>query len=63
MKTDDLVSLLSTNPEPVDRRSVARTLFLAVAAGSTVALGIALVGLGPRPFFPRREALVRSRNR
>jgi hypothetical protein len=57
MKTDDLVSLLSTNPEPVDRRSVARTLFLAVAAGSTVALGIALVGLGVRSDVMTAHAL------
>ncbi|SHK18595.1 hypothetical protein SAMN05444159_2648 [Bradyrhizobium lablabi] len=49
MKTDDLVALLSTNPEPVDRRSVARTLYVALAAGSIVALGIALAGLGVRP--------------
>jgi len=49
MKTDDLVALLSTNPEPVDRRSVARTLYVALAAGSIVSLGIMLFGLGIRP--------------
>jgi hypothetical protein len=48
MKTDELVALLSTNPEPVDRRSVARALYVALAAGSIVSLGIALVGLGIR---------------
>ena len=48
MKTDDLVALLSTNPEPVDRRSVVRTLHVALAAGTVVALGITLVGLGVR---------------
>jgi hypothetical protein len=48
MRTDELVALLSTNPEPVDRRSVARALYVALAAGSIVSLGIALVGLGIR---------------
>ena len=48
MKTDELVDLLSMNPEPVDRRSVARALYIALAAGSIVSLGIALVGLGIR---------------
>jgi len=48
VKTDELVALLSTNPEPADRRSVARALCVALAAGSIVSLGIALVGLGIR---------------
>jgi hypothetical protein len=48
MKTDELVALLSTNLEPVDRRSVARTLYVALAAGSIVSLGIMVVGLGIR---------------
>jgi hypothetical protein len=49
MKTDDLVTFLSTNPEPVDRRLVVRTLCVALAAGSIVALGVTFVGLGVRP--------------
>jgi len=57
MKTDDLVALLSTNPEPVDRGSVVRTLCVALAAGSTIALGIALVGLGVRPDVMTAHAL------
>ena len=48
MKTDDLVAFLNTNPEPVDRSSVVRTLCVALAAGMVVALGIAFVGLGVR---------------
>jgi hypothetical protein len=48
MKTDELVTLLSTNLEPVDRRSIARTLCVALAAGSIVALGLSLAGLGMR---------------
>jgi len=57
MKTDDLVALLSTNPEPVDRRSVVRTLCVAFAAGSTIAIGIALVGLGVRSDVMTARAL------
>ena len=48
MKTDELVALLSTNPEPVDRGLVRRTLYVALAAGLIVSLGLALVGLGIR---------------
>ena len=58
MKTDDLVALLSTNPEPVDRGSVVRTLCLALAAGSIVALGIALFGLGVRTDLVTARALI-----
>jgi hypothetical protein len=58
MKTDDLVALLSTNPEPVDRRLVVRTLCVALAAGSIVALGIALVGLGVRSDLITARALI-----
>jgi hypothetical protein len=48
MKTDDLVSMLSTNVEPVDRKLVARTVGIAVAAGAAVAVGIMLAGFGFR---------------
>jgi hypothetical protein len=58
MKTDELVALLSMNPEPVDRRSVARTLGVALAAGSIVALGITSVGLGVRSDLMTARALV-----
>jgi hypothetical protein len=58
MKTDDLVALLSTNPGPVDRRSVARTLHVALAAGSIVALGIALAELGVRSDLLTARAFV-----
>jgi len=49
MKTDDLVAMLSTSVEPVDRRLVARTVCIAVAAASVLALGIMVIGLGIRP--------------
>ena len=49
MKTDDLVAMLSTSVEPVDRRLVARTVGVPVAAASVFALGITVIGLGIRP--------------
>jgi len=58
MKTDELVALLSMNPEPVDRRSVARTLYVALAAGSILALGLTFVGLGIRPDLTTARALI-----
>src|SRR6266436_5370679 len=58
MKTDDLVALLSTNPEPVDRSSVVRTLFVALAAGTIVAVGVVLVGLGIRSDFMTARAFI-----
>lgn len=57
MKTDELVALLSTNPEPVDRRLVVRTLLAALGAGSILALGITIVGLGIRPDLMTARAL------
>lgn len=57
MKTDELVALLSTNLEPVDRSSIVRTLLLALMAGSVLALGITIVGLGIRPDVMRSGAL------
>jgi len=58
MKTDDLVALLSTNPEPVDRSSVVRTLCVALAAGTIVAVSIVLVGLGVRSDLMTAGALI-----
>src|SRR5258707_14735497 len=48
MKTDDLIAMLSTNTEAVDRKLVIRTVWIAVVAGILVAGGSALVGLGLR---------------
>ncbi len=58
MKTDDLVALLSTSPEPVDPRLVGRTLCVALAAGTVVALGIMLAGLGIRSDLMTARALI-----
>jgi hypothetical protein len=59
MKTDDLISILSTNVEPVDHRKTARNIGIAVAAGAAVAAIAVLLVLGPRSglttletFFP-----------
>ena len=49
MKTDELVALLSTNPEPVDRGLVVRALLIALGAGSILTLGITIFALGVRP--------------
>lgn len=48
MKTDELVAALSAHVEPVNGRLVSRTVYIALAAGTVVALGIMLVGLGVR---------------
>ena len=58
MKTDELVALLSTNPEPVDRGLVRRTLYVALAAGLIVSLGLALVGQGIRSDLTMARALI-----
>jgi hypothetical protein len=58
MKTNDLVALLSTNLEPVDRKAVVRTLWIAIGVGTSLAVGIALVGLGFRPDLTTPGALI-----
>ena len=58
MRTNDLVALLSTNLEPVDRKAVVRTLYVAIAAGSIVAFGVAVVGLGFRADLMTAGALM-----
>ena len=58
MKTDDLITLLSTNLEPVDRKAVSRTLWVALSAGLIAAIGLALAGLGLRSDLTTTRALV-----
>ncbi len=58
MKTDDLVAALSANIEPVNRRLVSRTVYIALAAGTVVALGIMLAGLGVRSDLMTVRALM-----
>ncbi len=44
MRTDDLVAALSANIEPVNGRPVGRTVYIALAAATVVALGISIYG-------------------
>ena len=48
MKTDDLISMLSTNVEVVDHRRVGRNIGMAVVAGAAVAVATVFFVLGPR---------------
>jgi hypothetical protein len=48
MKTDDLISMLSTNVEPVDHRQVARTIRSALALAGVAVVFAVLVALGIR---------------
>src|SRR5664279_5654358 len=48
MRTEDLISMLSTNVEPVDHRRVGRNIGMAVAAGAAVAVATVFFVLGPR---------------
>lgn len=57
MKTEQLIDMLNTNVEPVDRRLFARKLRIALAAGSLVALVAALLILGVRPDLKSADAL------
>lgn len=58
MKTDDLIAMLGTNVEPVDRRQVARTFRIAISLGALAAIGVVLVALGVRPELKELGALV-----
>jgi hypothetical protein len=58
MKTDDLVAALSAHVEPVNRKLVSRTVYIALTAGTAVALGIMLVGLGVRADLMTARALL-----
>lgn len=48
MKTDELIRVLSTNVEPVDRRQVVREVAAAVVTGTAAAVGAVLVARGIR---------------
>ena len=48
MRTDDLIAMLSTNVEPVDRRKLARTFGAALTIGGIAAIGAVLLGFGLR---------------
>jgi len=48
VKTDELIGMLSTNVETVDRRQMSRTLARAIVLGALVALAAGLIVLGGR---------------
>ncbi len=48
MKTDDLISMLSTNIEPVNHRQIARNIGIAIVAGAAAAAATVYLVLGPR---------------
>ena len=48
MKTEDLITMLTTNVEPVDHRQLKRTVGVAVMVGAAVALGAMLLVFGVR---------------
>ncbi len=58
MKTEDLISMLSTNVEPVDHRRVVRNVGVAVAAGAAAAVGMVYFVFGPRPDLTTVETFV-----
>lgn len=58
MKTDELVAALSMSVEPVDRRLVNRSIGIAVAVGTVVALAIILIGFGIRADVTTPRAVI-----
>ena len=48
MNTDDLITMLSTNVEPVDHRSMVRNIGMAVVAGAAASMATVFFALGPR---------------
>lgn len=56
MKTDDLVEILSTNVEVVDRRQVSRTIAGAIVVGGIASLAVIVLALGVRPDLERVTA-------
>lgn len=48
MRTEDLVAMLSADTEPVNRNLMERLPFTALSAGSLLALGLMVIGLGVR---------------
>lgn len=57
MKTDELITMLSANVEPVDSRRVVRTVGAAVAIGAAAVVATVLFALGLRTNFIQASAL------
>ncbi|MHC2618906.1 hypothetical protein ACVIW2_000938 [Bradyrhizobium huanghuaihaiense] len=58
MKTDELITALSMNVEPVNRRLVNRSVGIALAVGTAVAIGVTLVALGLRADLATPRAVI-----
>ena len=58
MKTEDLITMLATNVEPVDHRQLKRTVGVAVVVGAAVALGAMLLLFGVRADLSATGAVV-----
>lgn len=58
MKTDELITMLSTNVEAVDRRRVVREISATIAIGSVAAVGTMVWTLGLRGDLPQTGPLV-----
>ena len=57
MRTDQLIDMLSTNVEPIERRRVPKGVGLAVAVAGAAALVVGFFGLGVRPDLANPDAL------
>src|SRR5947209_8092314 len=57
MRTDELISMLSTNVERVDRQRVVRTLSAAILIGAAAAFGAMVFVLGIRTDLPKASAV------
>ena len=58
MKTDDLITMLSTNVEPVDRRKLVRTFVAALTIAGVAAIGVVLIGFGLRTDLTDTHAIL-----
>lgn len=58
MRTDDLITMLSTNVEPVDRHKLVRTFGAALAIGGAAVVSAVLLGLGLRTDLADAHAVV-----
>ena len=58
MKTDDLISMLSTNLEPVDHRHIVRNISMVVVVGAALAMASVFFVLGPRTGLSTLETFI-----
>jgi len=58
MKTDDLIAMLGTNVEPIDRKYVFRAVGAAIAVGTLVAVAAMLLALGFRTDLTTTRAFI-----